>query len=393
MPPDHSTNTGNTIIRLCSNDIGFDTPPKRQEIINVYILTTTATHLGFTETTDRGSGNFIPIEFPQAWISAPSYDIYPGETLETIELDGTGGDGRSQPLGLMLVNNAYRRPDSTGAATAESETLIVTVGELSLPTETTPDIQVFPIAETLEGPSCSTWEDAGTCSASSTARNEEALVGNESTAFQAIQAIYSAGSIDELSTDDDKKDEVAGTKASVDTVAISNRQGETEDAAATCPEYAAPRSEVLRIPGSTATLTKPEAPSSNATQTFASLTSNSTVDPFSSNSSLPLNITAAPSVAQSMTPSNQTAPPNLLPTPPPSLATPAPTELRPATPRPTGPVASAVVMYESSGSTTNHEQITPFVGGQSAATLHASISFPLLLSCIIASSRLASSFH
>ena len=157
FPPDHSTNTGNTILRVCSNDIGFAAPPASQTRINIYVLTATATHLGETAVTDRASEQFHTISFPKPWLSAPSYDIYPGETLETIEIDGTGGDGTSKPLGLMLVTNSNRGPTNTGAASSESETLIITNGPQNLPIEVTPDDLEFPVAEALEGPECTTY--------------------------------------------------------------------------------------------------------------------------------------------------------------------------------------------------------------------------------------------
>lgn len=252
--PDHSTNTGNTILRVCSNDIGFAEAPKDQQQFKVYLLTATATHLGTTETTDRASEKFHTLEFPQTWISAPSYDIYSGATLEFMELDGSGGNGTDIPLGLMLVSNAYRGPKRTGAATAESETIILMNGPQILPLEVTPDELPFPVAEIFDGPSCVAWADTETCAASSaTSRSadfDEPLF--EATKKQSFSRMQFKSDRKRKTGDEmNIKYSVAGISSSVfDTLFDSPTSSKQQDGGG-CPEIEVPRYfPVVRVPGS-----------------------------------------------------------------------------------------------------------------------------------------------
>jgi hypothetical protein len=249
--PDHSTNTANTVLRVCSNDIGFPTPPTKQTQINVYILTATATHLGVTEVTDRASDLFHTIEFPQAWISAPSYDIYPGETLETIPIDGSGGNGNDQtPLGLILITNSYRGPDNTGAATRESEALLLTLGNVTIPTELTPDELVFPVAKAFEGPTCAVWKETGATCATAIARSflEGGEVSTDANSTKKVYKIYREGESPEpiSSKGDDGPQKIGQTRGSLDSLLFKPR--EEEDETSKCPEIAVPRSAVLQVP-------------------------------------------------------------------------------------------------------------------------------------------------
>ena len=400
MPPDHSTNTGNTILRVCSNDIGFTEPPKGQQQMNVYILTATATHLGVTEVTDRASEQFHTLEFPQTWISAPSYDIFPGETLDVIEIDGTGGNGRTKPLGLVLVSNAYRGPDKTGAATAESETIILTNGPQDLPLEVTPDELAFPVAEAFEGPDvCAVWEDTSTCTTSRSGESNarEPLLDTKHMFLGRHVTTMQRGESSETVLSDKGGDDIE-TRGALDTVLFDSRQDESDK----CPEIEVPRSKVLRVPGSEsvqaenvqASTTAPSTilvnvttPPSNVTSVEpaanVSLTLQPTVSPpTKSPSASPVATTLAPSKLPTVTtqppsqvPTATTQFPSLLPTATTQPPSPQPTTLTitvapapaPApvpltnTSRPTGAIATAVVMpHETWESATFFTSGAPF---------------------------------
>ena len=337
MPPDHSTNTANTILRVCSNDIGFTDAPKSQQQINVFILTATATHLGVTEVTDNASEGFHTLEFPQTWMSAPSYDIYPGEVLDVIEIDGTGGNGIAHPLGLILVTNSYRSPLNTGAATSDSEAIILTNGQQVLPSEVTKDELVFPVADTLDGPDiCAAWKETGDCPAEvedvdgPLALDKKQLFLRQS--FTTIQREKLSENLlsDGLEDDTDSR------------FPIELRQGDSEK----CPEIEVPRPQVLHVPGSsvgiplinTTVPTDSPLPSNNVTSASEILviTPSPTGKVVSElPTALPVFVTLAPSVS----PTNSTK----VPTQPPQ--TPAPTGvLLPATNAsiPTGGLAAAV---------------------------------------------------
>lgn len=301
MPPDHSTNTGNTVLRVCSNDIGFAEPPKGQHKINVYILTATATHLGVTETTDIASEQFHAIEFPQTWISAPSYDIHPGGTLDVMEIDGTGGSGRAKkPLGLMLVTNSYRSSNNTGAATSESETIILTNGQLDLPSEVTPDELIFPVAEAFEGPLvCATWEDTSTCATSKSGESNEIEPFSSKHIFSSAQhalAVQMGRSSDEDGGD------LGETRSVFDTLFNDVRQGESDS----CIEMEVPRPRVVRIasPGPQFIQANSTAPSSNVTA----------IEPIVTVSLTPLPTAPPTTLAPSTLPIVATPPPSPLPT-------------------------------------------------------------------------------
>jgi hypothetical protein len=58
--------------------------------------------------------------------SAPSYDLRPNETLQSISLSSYNGYASGLPsLGLILVTDAYRRPDNIGVAVPRTETLLL----------------------------------------------------------------------------------------------------------------------------------------------------------------------------------------------------------------------------------------------------------------------------
>lgn len=294
MPPDHSTNTGNTILRVCSNDLGFIDSPKTQQQINVIILTATATHLGVTEVTDRASDQFHTLEFPQTWISAPSYDIHPGETLDVIEVDGSGGNGIAKPLGLILVSNSYRDPLRTGAATAETETLILTNGQQELPAEVTPDELVFPVAEDFDGPdSCAAWEERDGCATvrSETLSAHESLTLDTKYLFARQHVTMKREESNENVLTDEGGDDMA-TKGSLDALLYEPRQGSSEK----CPEIEVPRAQVLRVPGSTTE--SPQTSTTAPTRTSASTSNGTSTSEFVGGSLSPtIPITMSPTVS------------------------------------------------------------------------------------------------
>jgi len=166
LPPDHSTSSGTTVIRACSEDLGIEEFVGQ---IGVRFDAVTITAIGAIAITDATSDSFAKIDFPKPGLSSPSLDLHPGESLETILVDGTGsGSGVTSSdgiaIGLMLITNAYRNANNTGAATPDTETLVVLDERFSaqeLPTEITPDVVDFPQAQNFVGPDCS-WKDAVT---------------------------------------------------------------------------------------------------------------------------------------------------------------------------------------------------------------------------------------
>lgn len=100
------------------------------------------------------------ITIPLTGLSAPSYDIQPGSTLNDITISGTGTTpGGFEPLGLLLLTNSYRSTTKTGSSTRASEALVITRDGTLLPQEITPDLLVYPVPQDLVGPSCS-WQNA-----------------------------------------------------------------------------------------------------------------------------------------------------------------------------------------------------------------------------------------
>ena len=148
FPPDHSTNSRNTIIRACSNDLGLI--EGETNVFYVQFIVFESSGVDFAQFTNETE---IRIPFPQPRLSAPSYDILPGETLN--EFTVTGNLNRFV-TGLQLVTNAFRSFDSTGAATVDSETLYLVRDDPSImvPEELTPDILELPVATDLTGPDC-----------------------------------------------------------------------------------------------------------------------------------------------------------------------------------------------------------------------------------------------
>ncbi|CAB9524247.1 Subtilisin-like protease 2 [Seminavis robusta] len=349
MPPDHSTNTANTILRVCSNDIGFATAPTEQQKINVYILTATATHLGVTEVTDRASQQFHTIEFPQAWMSAPSYDIHPGETLETLTIDGTGGnDSAKKPLGLILITNSYRGPDNTGAATRESEALILTNGELTLPIEVTPDELVFPVAKAFAGPECASWELTGTCASERTFEEDR----ERAVTPKPMQEMF------RMHREEEKSEALSsigaegiGGHANVDSLQSAGAgKRQDEEGEGKCPEVGVPRSVVLRVP---ATPSPTQSPTVSSRPTAAPSQSATTRLPVTQS---PTGKTLSPQSAATLPPpsaAGQGSGPTNTASPTSSVATTAPTTASTTTSTTQGAPANSVFSSPVAGTNRN----------------------------------------
>jgi hypothetical protein len=147
---DHSTNTANTVLRVCSNDLGISEP----QVINMAVAT-----YSYPTTIRSDATRLTPILFPDPALAAPSYDVFPGGALESILVSGPGRvPNRSPSLGLLLFTNAYRDASSTGAATRNTEALVILRSGIFAPFEVTPDFQQPPVASNIDGPIGCTWE-------------------------------------------------------------------------------------------------------------------------------------------------------------------------------------------------------------------------------------------
>jgi len=164
MPPDHSTSSATTVLRACSEALGIEDFVGN---LGLRFEAISFSDQGEVVTTDSSTEIFTPVTFPKPRLSAPSYDINPGEGLGTLEVDGTLDDspGFSQKaMGLMLVTNSFRTSNSTGASTPETEAVILLQEDFDfsrLPQEITMDGVQFPQAENLRGPACS-WKNVDT---------------------------------------------------------------------------------------------------------------------------------------------------------------------------------------------------------------------------------------
>ena len=161
LPPDHGTSSATTVLRACSEDLGIEDFEGR---LGLRFEAITITDDMVIVSTDVPGETFTPVAFPKPRLSAPSYDVYPGDVLETLEVDGSGDDSRGfiqKSLGLMLVTNSYRTSNSTGASTPSTEAAIMLQDGYNfnrLPREITTDVLEFPQAENLVGPDCS-WKE------------------------------------------------------------------------------------------------------------------------------------------------------------------------------------------------------------------------------------------
>jgi hypothetical protein len=152
--PDHATNTANTVLRFCSEDIGIMNTTKSDVIVNVAISS-----FSFPEDKVADVMEYRNISIRQVGLSAPSYDIEPGAVLHEICLSGRGGSSPSTavapPLGLLLFTNAFRSSTSTGSATRASEAIAILRPGIQQHAELSPNTFEFPVAQDVVGPGCS----------------------------------------------------------------------------------------------------------------------------------------------------------------------------------------------------------------------------------------------
>jgi Subtilase family len=147
--PDHCTNTANTVLRFCSEDIGINSTDTRT-IVNVAVSS-----FSFPEDKVTDMMDFRKIPILQAVLSVPSYDVEPGAVLRNITVSGGPVSADfAFPLGLLLFTNSFRSSNSTGAATRESEAIVILREGVQAYTELSPDILQFPIADDIIGPGC-----------------------------------------------------------------------------------------------------------------------------------------------------------------------------------------------------------------------------------------------
>jgi len=160
----HHTYSTVTTLQICSDQLGITNP-------GFMLVQTRASSVNFRGEIEASSGSpyAIRLTYPEAELSAPSYNLAAGDSLETISVEGSNDRSNGYaPLGLMLVTNAYRSPNSTGAAAPGTETLLV-VSELvgkdemfKIYDENTVDKLDIPPPLDLQGPDCS-WEMEKEC--------------------------------------------------------------------------------------------------------------------------------------------------------------------------------------------------------------------------------------
>ncbi len=141
---DHGSNTGNIVIRACSNDLLLmdDTTIEIQAWSGAYPMVIS----------EIWSSIRVPLPYPTPRLRAHSYDIAPGETLSTFHV--TGEIDRFT-AGLQLITNAYRNSNHSGASTRETESLLVLREGIVVEQEVTKDILVpFPVTQDFSGPDC-----------------------------------------------------------------------------------------------------------------------------------------------------------------------------------------------------------------------------------------------
>ncbi|KAL3906420.1 MAG: hypothetical protein SGILL_009279, partial [Bacillariaceae sp.] len=145
LHPDHASNSGNIIVRACSDDLMLDG--------NGTIHAQFKTAAYPEEISTLWTSDIVEIAYPTPNLQAHSYNIASGETLENFRIFGSVD---RSTFGMQLVANAYRDKDSTGAATTATETLMVVRQGIVLPTQTTPEGFIpLPVAQNISGPDCS----------------------------------------------------------------------------------------------------------------------------------------------------------------------------------------------------------------------------------------------
>jgi subtilisin family serine protease len=267
---DHSTNTANTVLRVCSNDLNLSTEP---QTINVGVISYSYPN---TDLSDRTA--FSPILFPEPALEAPSYDVLPGDSLDNISVSGPGGVvDRAPALGLLLMTNAYRDSSSTGAATQDTEALVILRQGIADPAEITPDVEELPVTEILDGPSDCSWEDVP------------------------LSCLSAPSSIVELE---------ASADTNVSLKSMTDRNPVRRLQTSICPENSVPRSSlVTQRPTTGPTTSAPSAPVSQRPTTLSPTASLTTVPTTASPSSGPTArpTTATPSAGPTSAPSTSIA--------------------------------------------------------------------------------------
>lgn len=144
FPTDHASNTANTILRACSNDLQLDQGQQQFTVqfrSFAFPLSISSSFLS----------SRVALTFPKPRLFAPSYDIKPLETLKEFNVQGSIS---AESFGMQLVTNSFRASDRTGAASRETETLFLLKRGILLEQEITPDFTVWPGLFNQTGPSC-----------------------------------------------------------------------------------------------------------------------------------------------------------------------------------------------------------------------------------------------
>jgi hypothetical protein len=147
---DHATNTRNLVMRTCAEDVGLSLGEERTIIVAFGVQTIPSS----VDLTDN-LGSFR-ITLPGSTLTAPSVDIYPGDTLSdyTISISSHGLPSDSVEEGMILVTNSFREEGRTGSATTGTETILVLREGITASSERTLDGEPFPDAEDTTGPEC-----------------------------------------------------------------------------------------------------------------------------------------------------------------------------------------------------------------------------------------------
>lgn len=146
--PDHSTNSATTILRACSNDLNITR--NDDELIDVFFVS-------YGNSDERQVSDISPtitLQVPTPRLSAPSYDVPGGTHLNEMEVTVHAklDTKNHRPLGVLLVTNAWRSENRTGAATPRSEAIAITWENVTLPQEVTIDAVEYPLALNTSGP-------------------------------------------------------------------------------------------------------------------------------------------------------------------------------------------------------------------------------------------------
>ena len=162
LSSDHSSNSANTIIRACSNDLGL------KGNITFYARFFSDTY-PLRKSVSWGSG-IAKMTFPIPRLYATSYDIYPDESFDGVTVMGEIDE---DAYGIQFVTNSFRDFNRTGASNASTETLNVAKQGIILQQEVTPDIFLWPGDENRIGPQCQSWTTpaSNTCPPNPTSEN------------------------------------------------------------------------------------------------------------------------------------------------------------------------------------------------------------------------------